>query len=110
MTTRPKSVRMKHERARRRSAFAGAVAATWLVCGAAMVALTWSWWAWLFVGVGLTAAVTFFGLLPRLRRAKEQLRRVEELRVAQERAAEAQRAARMRTFGQPPMRSPQPSR
>lgn len=110
MTTRPQSVRMNHQRVRRSSVVVGLAGATWLVCGVAMVALTQSWWAWLFVAVGLFAAVGFFGLLPRLRNAKAQLQQVEQIRQDQERAAQAQLAARMQAFSQPPVRSPFASR
>lgn len=106
MTTRPRSVRMRHQRVHRRSIVAGLVGASWLVCGVAMVLLTQSWWAWMFVAVGLAAAVLFFGLLPRLQSARVQLRQVEQIRREQEHAAQAQLAARMRAFNQPPVRSP----
>ena len=109
MTTRPHSVRMKHERVQRGSLFSGVAAAAWLVSGVALVALTQSWWSWLFVGVGVAVSCVFFLFLPRLRRAKQQLAHVEQLRVDQERAAQAQLAARLRAFSQPPVRTPFPS-
>lgn len=110
MTTRPLSVRMNHQRVQRRSRFMGLLGVVWLVCGAALVVTTNSWWAWSFVAVGILTATLFFGLLPRLRRARRDLAHVEQLRVEQEAAAKAQAAARTSAFSQPALRSPFPSR
>ena len=105
MTTRPQTVRSKHQRVRKGSLVTGVAAATWLTCGVVLVAFTHSWWAWLFVAVGVLVGAAFLVLMPRLREAKERLEQMERLRVAQETAARAQLAARMRAFSQPEIRA-----
>lgn len=110
MTTRPKSVRIRHERAKRGSLFMGIAAATWLACGVVLVALTQAWWAWLFIAVGAIASAIFFVLLPRVRKSKAQVEQINAIERAQLAAAKAQLEARMRAFAkQPPVRSPFPS-
>ncbi len=110
MTTRPESLRKEHQRNKRRSLLAGMAAATWILCGVALVVITGAWWAYSFIGVGAAASIAFFVVFPRSRRARKDLARVEELRDEQARAKIAQKAARMRAFSQPPVRAPFASR
>ncbi len=107
MTTRPRPLAAQHRHNKRGSLATGIAAGVWLLCGLALYAVTRSPWTLVLIGVGVVVAAVFFGLLPRLRGSKKQLRHVERLRDEQQRAAEAQRAA-LRHFSQPP-RAPFPS-
>lgn len=104
MTTRPQSARLEHRHNKRGSLATGVAAGTWLICGVALYVVTRSPWTLTMIGVGVVVAAVFFGLLPRLRTTKKQLRHVERLRDEQHRAAAAQRAA-LRHLSQPPRAS-----
>lgn len=119
MTTRPQSIRIRHERILARSWRVAGASLALVIAGVGWALINASLWSIvpMIAGIALFAGVTLIN--PRLRAARQALDHVEDLRHQQASAAEAQRAAMERAFQQPmfaagddeppTLRSPQPS-